>query len=414
MLNVKPQIQEFRAKNYRGIAVAVSGGADSCALLHLLATSNLSLPLAVWHINFCLRGAESDADAEHVAELAARFDLPLHFHKANTCVEQLANRNTQEWARSIRIRKLQAFAAEHNHVIAIAHHQGDLAENILYRLVQGKSAGQLSGMKVFNHPFWRPLLPIPRSDILKFCREQGISYRNDSSNANAKYARNRIRQHVLPQLCKINPQASRKIVEIGDDLQELYEQTQVELRHHYHHELAAQRIAAGAIKQLPSSKAKLLLHLFLGKQHSTRRLILSVYRQILDNREFVICIGAQHLLKFSAGELFISARTATVKGNRERQYRRALYYEQFYAALEPNASAETEDMVLAADNGVRGSLIYGLSRPSAKQTICWQGQRCSFKELMRARSNDFTGSLRWYLRSCQGRQKPELVWNTNA
>ena len=415
MINITSQVQAFKDKHYQGIAVSVSGGADSCALLHLLATSNLPLPLAVMHVNFGLRGAEADADAEHVAQLAAEFALPLHSYRINSCDRQPAQQNLQEWARNIRLRKLQAFARQHGYIVAIAHHHDDLAENILYRLVQGKGAGQLSGMRIFQHPFWRPLLSISRQEIVDYCHTNNISYRHDSSNTDDKYARNRIRQHVLTQLRKINPQATEKITAVGDDLQELYEQTQAELSQHYRHELTAQRIAADTIKSLPSSKAKLLLHLFLGKQHSTRKLILHVYRQIIDNHEFVICVNDRQLLKFSDRELFFSAQTATLKINRQEQYQRALHYEQFCAALEPNASAETEaGMVLTANN--RDSLIYCLSRPSAKQKVYWQGKRLSFKELMRSKNIGFAGSLRWYLRSCQSEQQPEVIHirGTNA
>lgn len=419
MLNVLPQVQEFKAQNYRGIIVSVSGGADSCALLHLLATADLPLPLAVLHVNYGLRSAESDADAEHVAALAEKFNLSLHLHSVDS--GELAKGNMQEQARNIRTRKLQAFAQANNYIVAIAHQRDDLAENILYRLVQGKGAGQLAGMKVFNPPFWRPFLALSRQDILAYCQAQGVIYRNDSSNTNVKYARNRIRMHVLPQLGKINSQATENISSVGNDMQELYEQTQVELSALYRHELAAQRISAETIKRLPSSKAKLLLHLFLGKQHSTRKLILSVYRQVLDDRKFVICVNAQRLLNFSAGELFFSTRPPATKASRQQQCRRALHYEQFHAALEPHASAETKDgMILLAyndsANGAKGSSIYGLSRPSAKQKLRWQGQRYAFKELMRVKGIDFTGSLRWYLRSCQGQQKPEVIHiqDTNA
>ncbi|MDE3269711.1 MAG: tRNA lysidine(34) synthetase TilS [Pseudomonadota bacterium] len=419
MLDVVPQIQasarSFIQQGCQGIAVSISGGADSCALLDLLLAANLPLPLALFHVNFRLRGSESDADAEYVAKLAAKLNLPLHLHRVSASEQPPATGNTQAWAHTLRKRKAQALAAQHRYIIATAHHHDDLAESILLRLVQGKGAGQLAGMKEFKHPFWRPLLAIDRRTIRTYCQAQNIVYRNDSSNASDKYDRNRMRHYVLPQLGKINAQASRKIVALGADLQEHYEQMEADLCRRYRHQLAVQRLPAKTIKQLPSSQAKLLLYLFLGERLATRKLIIHAYRQILANKEFGIRVDAKQLLRFAAGELFFQQQTPALKIKRQQQYRRALHHEQFCAALEPQATAETESgMILTADNDAQDTLAYVLSRPSAKQRLYWQGKRCAFNEVMRTRGIGFTDSLRWYLRTSQGKQQPELIQHTNT
>lgn len=188
-------------------AVACSGGPDSVALL--LAFHESKLPVIVAHVNHQLRGAESDADEEFVRELAERMKLPFF----STRIE-LPKVNQEDTARS---KRYEWFATLDAKWIATGHTADDQAETVLHRLIRGSG---LQGLQSIHEeiktiespsaatgglPVVRPLLSVSRSEILSYLQERGQPYRTDSSNADPKYTRNRIRQDLLPLLKEFNP-----------------------------------------------------------------------------------------------------------------------------------------------------------------------------------------------------------------
>ena len=190
------------------VGVAVSGGADSVFLLHALRelSPRWDLWLSVIHIEHGIRGAASIADAEFVAQLAANFGLPLHFRRADV---PAIGGNLEEAARNVR----QTFYGElitsgTLDRVATGHTRSDQAETVLYRILRGSGLTGLSGiLPVTNEGLVRPLLEIDRAEIEVWLRDRNIAWREDETNQDRTYARNRLRHDVLPLLRKeFNPQ----------------------------------------------------------------------------------------------------------------------------------------------------------------------------------------------------------------
>ena len=195
------------------IIVAVSGGADSLCLLHIL--NHLCDPqnryphlrLHVAHLNHQLRGPESERDATHVQQITAAWNLPLT--TGTTDVHALARSehlSLEEAARLARYRFLREVAHTHNaHSIAVAHHADDQVETLLLHLIRGGGLASMVAMQPRQGDIIRPLLSIHRADILAYCRQNNIVAVEDSSNSDTHFLRNRIRHELLPLLESMNP-----------------------------------------------------------------------------------------------------------------------------------------------------------------------------------------------------------------
>jgi tRNA(Ile)-lysidine synthase len=189
------------------IGVAVSGGADSLYLLHHLRAQNLKL--TVLHVNHKLRGSESDADEEFVRALACSLSLPFLRHAAPVAIgnqEQEARESRNSWFRSL-------IAEGIVNRIALGHNQSDQAETVLFRFLRGSGTAGLAAIRPeTSDGFFRPLLHLTREQIRASLKERGILWREDSSNRSADFARNRIRQTLLPQLTRDwNPALARTL-----------------------------------------------------------------------------------------------------------------------------------------------------------------------------------------------------------
>ena len=189
------------------VLVAVSGGPDSVALAHLLNTiaGEYSLQLAVAHLNHCLRGRESDHDAEFVAALAESFDWPFYLEKKDVRGFQRRRRlSAEEAARQVRYAFYDAVASQEGfNKIALGHHGGDNAELVLMNLLRGSGPLGLSGIApVRDNKIVRPLIGLKRSQILDYMSEKKIAFVTDSSNMDPAFRRNKIRHHLIPELKK--------------------------------------------------------------------------------------------------------------------------------------------------------------------------------------------------------------------
>lgn len=207
------------------VVAAVSGGADSLCLLYLLREWAPVLPfrLHVAHLNHGLRGPAADADADFVAQLAQAWGLSATIGQRD--VARLAAENKfglEEAARHARY----SFLAEVAHLtgaakIAVGHHANDQAETVLMRFLRGSGVTGLRGMLPATplpdyrpqHPtpedavplLIRPLLAVPKTDIEAYCREHGLSPRQDASNTDPIFLRNKVRREILPLLKTVNP-----------------------------------------------------------------------------------------------------------------------------------------------------------------------------------------------------------------
>jgi tRNA(Ile)-lysidine synthase len=208
------------------VVVGVSGGPDSVALLHILCRlkESLNIRLVVAHLNHCFRGAEADADARFVRELAEHLRLEAHVESRDVpayCVER--GISAQVAAREVRYSFLSEVAVKTGAAkVALGHHADDQAETILLHLIRGTGTGGLRGMlPVRDNFFIRPLLTVRRRDIEAYCRRHGLAVRHDSSNAQPKYLRNRVRLELAPLLEKnYNPNWVETVNRLGEILRE--------------------------------------------------------------------------------------------------------------------------------------------------------------------------------------------------
>lgn len=191
------------------IIVAISGGADSTALLDILAgLPDLKPRLVAVHLNHCLRGTESDQDEVFARTLAEHYAIP--FESGRIDVYELATRqglNLEDAGRRARIGFLDEVRSRWQATaIALAHHADDQAETVLMRLLRGSGATGLAGMSLRNKSgFIRPLLDVTRTEIVAYLSARGLRHREDASNLDTTFLRNRIRHDLLPALETYNP-----------------------------------------------------------------------------------------------------------------------------------------------------------------------------------------------------------------
>lgn len=194
------------------VLAAVSGGADSIALLYCLQklAPKLGLSLSVAHLNHRIRGPEGDADEEFVRRISADLKLPFFSERIEVKQKAAANKeNLEELARQLRYdflrRTAQKIGAQK---IAVGHTLNDQAETVLFRFIRGSGIEGLSAIHpVLDGLVIRPLLECGRDSILKYLTQKQASYVEDSTNKNLQYSRNKIRGELLPYLTKhFNPQ----------------------------------------------------------------------------------------------------------------------------------------------------------------------------------------------------------------
>ncbi|ARF17587.1 tRNA lysidine(34) synthetase TilS [Sporosarcina ureae] len=192
------------------VLVACSGGVDSMALLHFLATHQQSLVIEVGaiHVDHMLRGVESAEDASVVKQLCKEFGLPFYSEQVPIpAILESQGGNMQQVCRQQRYARFeQTMANEQFTVLATAHHADDQLETVLIQLSKGQS---LNGMPIqrssHTGKIIRPFLPLKKSELYTYASHHKITFREDPSNQQDNYLRNRVRRHVLPILIDENP-----------------------------------------------------------------------------------------------------------------------------------------------------------------------------------------------------------------
>ena len=185
------------------VVVAVSGGADSVALLSLLleVRAQFELDLIVAHLNHNLRGQSSDEDQEFVRILAHRLGAGFICERIPTEHVSTRNESLENWARERRYAFLsKAAGAVHAQKVALGHTMSDQAETLLMRLLRGSGTVGLSAMSYKREVFIRPLLSIERHEILEYLTLRGVTWREDASNLDTRFLRNKLRQELIPSL----------------------------------------------------------------------------------------------------------------------------------------------------------------------------------------------------------------------
>lgn len=193
------------------VLIALSGGADSVALLRML--MRLGYGCYAVHCNFHLRGEESNRDEGFVTELCRSLEVPLEVLHFDTEVYAAEHKISIEMAaRDLRYREFERIREEHSlSATAVAHHQDDAVETLLLNLIRGAGINGLTGMRVRNGYVVRPLLCLSRDEVLCYLDCLGQSYVTDSTNLTDEYARNKVRLGVIPLMQQINPAARENI-----------------------------------------------------------------------------------------------------------------------------------------------------------------------------------------------------------
>ena len=218
--------------------VAVSGGPDSVFLLHMLDRLSQSdefrnpkdhpeekgFHLIAVHVNHGIRGKEADRDEEFVKNLCAELSIPCRvFHKNVPAIAEESGKTLEEAGREVRYSCFAEVKKETGAAwIALAHHKGDSVETILFNLLRGTGLRGLRGILPVQHDRIRPLLNLSKEEILQWLEEEKIPYCTDSTNLDSDYARNRIRNRILPEMMEVNPGAAEHIFRLSQDAEEWY------------------------------------------------------------------------------------------------------------------------------------------------------------------------------------------------
>ncbi len=239
------------------VVVLLSGGRDSTCLLDVAVQLAGAGAVHAMHVNYGLRGADSDGDEAHCRSLAQRLGVALEVDRARR--DDGAGGNLQAWARDVRYAAARRVAEPLGAPVATGHTTTDQVETILYRLATSPGRRALRGMEAVRDGIVRPLLAagVTRDETAAWCRARGLAWREDVSNADAAYARARVRETLVPALRAVDPRAEQTLLhtarllrEEGDALDALVADTLAE---------GGGAIALHRLATLPTALGRLVL-----------------------------------------------------------------------------------------------------------------------------------------------------------
>ncbi|MCL2884442.1 MAG: tRNA lysidine(34) synthetase TilS [Oscillospiraceae bacterium] len=201
------------------VLAAVSGGADSVALLHWLCANceRLGVTLVALHVNHGLRGDEAARDEAFVRRLCEEWGVPLRVYAADVrAYAEDHKMGLEEAGRAVRYAFFEEQAALHDRAkIATAHTRSDSTETVLMHLIRGCGLNGLSGIPPVRGNVIRPLIDCTREDVEAYLARHSVAYMTDSTNAHTIFVRNRLRREVLPVLRELNPQLDAAVARLS-------------------------------------------------------------------------------------------------------------------------------------------------------------------------------------------------------
>jgi tRNA(Ile)-lysidine synthase len=198
------------------LLVMLSGGRDSVCVLDLAVRARGSEGVRALHVNYGLR-EEADEDERHCAQLCERLGVALEIERV---ARPQASGNLQAWAREARYAAARRLAEEADATILTGHTADDQVETVLYRLASSPSRRALLGMRPRDGRLARPLLGTTRAETTAYCQARSLAWRDDASNDGDAYARNRIRQGLVPELERVHPAAKENVLRTAALLRE--------------------------------------------------------------------------------------------------------------------------------------------------------------------------------------------------
>ncbi len=287
------------------LLVAVSGGLDSIVLLHLLFKMEVNCVVA--HCNFRLRGEDSEGDEAFVRNLAESYDYPFCSIAFETAVFAEENHISIEMAaRDLRYGWFENIRKENEcQYILTAHHADDVIETVLINLARGTGIHGLTGIKAKKGRLVRPLLPFSREEIKTYAGENELNFREDYTNAQTDFVRNKIRHQIIPVLQEINPSIQKTMnenVARFSDVELIYNNEISKNRFSFVEQKDDQLlISVSELKKIPANKSHLFELLKSYGFHSrdvanivesldaiSGKLFYSDNYQILRDREYLI------------------------------------------------------------------------------------------------------------------------------
>ena len=287
--------------------LACSGGLDSMALAYILHAAGIQVELA--HVNFGLRGTESDGDEEFVRNWAQDRSLPIHIHRANT-VEWADKKgiSIQMAAREIRYQFFEETRNQHHmEGIILAHHQDDQLETIFLNLVRGTGIEGLYGMSERRGWLIRPLLPFSRVQLESYMEEVKQTWREDRSNASSDYKRNKLRHSGLPALYNLEPdtrqnllQSFERLKDTGKAFSDLFELWKTE---HVREQHGISFLAYKSLSNMPGVAS--LLYFWLKPYGFNSDQALSLSKSLEDIKPGKLLRSATYELSLDRNELLL-------------------------------------------------------------------------------------------------------------
>jgi tRNA(Ile)-lysidine synthase len=202
----------------RPVVAMLSGGRDSVCLLDVAVALGVAGRVRALHVNYGLRGAESDADERHCAALCEQLGVELEVVHAHRREGEAGN--LQAWARDVRYAAAIGAAERENALVATGHTASDQVETILYRLAASPGRRALLGMRAAEGRLVRPLLGVTRSETAAYCEARSLEWREDASNDSDAYARVRVRHGLGVALRAVHPAAEANVLRTAQLLRE--------------------------------------------------------------------------------------------------------------------------------------------------------------------------------------------------
>jgi len=231
----------------------LSGGRDSTCLLDVAVALLGSGAVSALHVNYGLR-EQASADEAHCVALCAKLGVELEVVRVEP--DAAARGNVQAWARELRYSAAARVAEQRDAMIATGHTASDQVETILYRLAASPGRRALLGMVASDGRLIRPLLELTREQTAAYCRDRALSWREDESNEDERYARARVRHGLLAELRAVHPAAEANVLRTAFLLREetelLDELVARELE-------GSRRIAISRLREMPAALARLVV-----------------------------------------------------------------------------------------------------------------------------------------------------------